>query len=62
MLRGEGRFDNNHNLFINDIDLVSSFPVVINDGIDLISLLISAKVGSQKHPKALKDELSQKNL
>ena len=59
---GRGKVDNNHNLFTNDINLVSSFPVVINDGIDLISLLISAKVGylPQKHPKALKDELSQK--
>ena len=59
---GWEKVENSHNLFANDVYLISSFPGVIRYGIDLISLLISIKVGHllQKHLKALKNELLHK--
>ena len=54
------REQHTHNYYSNAENLANDLTVAIQDGVDLISLIVSAKAGKlpQSHPKNLKTELS----
>ena len=54
------REQHTHNYYSSAESLATNLTVAIQDGIDLISLIVSTKVGKlpQSHPKSLKIELS----
>lgn len=55
------REQNSHNLYLNSENISNVFPSSIRDGVDLISLLLSAKDGKlpHTHPKQIKDDLAK---